>query len=369
MKPHFEDQLPLMAQKKLLPVEKRESLGGKTFWCLGWSLQLVLIVAHSASAAPCTSVRAACSEWVTIGQAAGRPSRTFIYRSHSLETRNEEITRALIVVHGAGRDAGNYFRHVLAAAFLANSLENAVVVAPRFASNNGGGCLDKLENDELNWTCAGPERWTAGGRATNNRQVTSFEMADEILRKLARKEIFPNLTTIVVAGHSAGGQFVTRYQMANQVHDRLGVEIAYVVSNPSSYAYPDSLRPNPKPPPPFVPFSDAVSCPTFDAWPYGLQNRKGYTASFSDEQLKKQMVARPTTYLLGGLDILPLFGFDGSCSAMAQGPTRLARGLAFSRYLNEEYGAEHGILIVPSCGHNARCMFTADPALPLLFPK
>lgn len=125
----------------------------------------------------------------------------------------------------------------------------------------------------------------------------------------------------------------------------------------------------PKPPPPFVPFSDAANCTTFDTWPYGLQNRKGYPSRFSDEQLKKQMAARPTTYLLGGLDILPLFGFDGSCSAMAQGPTRLARGLAFGRYVNEKYGAQHRILIVPSCGHNARCMFTAEPALALIFPK
>jgi hypothetical protein len=81
------------------------------------------------------------------------------------------------------------------------------------------------------------------------------------------------------------------------------------------------------------------------------------------------MAARQTTYLLGGLDILPLFGFDASCSAMAQGPTRLARGLAFGKYVNEKYGAKHKTLVVPACGHNARCMFTDDAVLPLIFPK
>ena len=55
----------------------------------------------------------------------------------------------------------------------------------------------------------------------------------------------------------------------------------------------------------------------------------------SDEQLKKQLVARPTTYLLGQVDTLPLGGFDSSCSAMAQGPTRRARGEAFVKYVNE----------------------------------
>jgi hypothetical protein len=108
-------------------------------------------------------------------------------------------------------------------------------------------------------------------------------------------------------------------------------------------------------------------------WPYGLdlenRNRTGYTASLTDDQLKKQLAARPTTYLLGELDVLPLGGFDGSCPAMAQGPTRLARGQAFHKYVSEKFGAKHGVTLVPLCGHNARCMFTAEVALPILFPK
>jgi hypothetical protein len=54
---------------------------------------------------------------------------------------------------------------------------------------------------------------------------------------------------------------------------------------------------------------------------------------------------------------------------MAQGPTRLARGQAFGAYVNAKYHAKHQVVVVPLCGHNARCMFTADLALPILFPK
>ncbi len=54
---------------------------------------------------------------------------------------------------------------------------------------------------------------------------------------------------------------------------------------------------------------------------------------------------------------------------MRQGPTRLARGQAFGKYVDEQLGARHDIVVVQLCGHNARCMFTADSALPLLFPK
>lgn len=89
------------------------------------------------------------------------------------------------------------------------------------------------------------------------------------------------------------------------------------------------------PPPPFGRFNDASSCTAYDDRPYGMKGRSGYSARLSDDQMKKQAPTRAVTYLRGGLDILPLFGFDGSCSAMAQGPTRLARGLAYHRHANE----------------------------------
>ena len=336
----------------------------------------LFLLSAVAYAAPCTTAAPNCTEWVAL---AGGPARSLIYRSYSLDAKNEQITRALIVVHGQGRDADNYFRTSLAAAFLAGALEDTVVIAPRFASDDGRGCRDTLAQSEVSWSCSG-DSWRSGGVATNDPKLTSYDFADAILRKLARKEVFPNLKVIVVAGHSAGGQFVTRYEMTNQVHDTLGVPVTYVVSNPSSYAYPDAARPVPtgaseaaSPAPAaaseFGGFSDARNCTTYDHWPYGLQGRTGYAAQFTGDQLKKQLAARPVTYLLGEIDVLPLGGFDTSCPAMAQGSTRLERGLAFVRYVDLRYGAHHHAVVVPLCGHNARCMFTAEPALPILFPK
>ena len=91
--------------------------------------------------------------------------------------------------------------------------------------------------------------------------------------------------------------------------------------------------------------------------------------AIGDEQLRKQLLARLVTYLLGGLDTLPLAGFDASCPAMAQGPHRLGRGQAFAAYVKQRYATEQKVVVVTLCGHSARCMFTADPTLPVLFPK
>ena len=89
----------------------------------------------------------------------------------------------------------------------------------------------------------------------------------------------------------------------------------------------------------------------------------------SAEYLRAQASSRPVTYLLGDSDILPSGVFDVSCPAMAQGPTRLARGLAYAKYMNDNFGAHHRTAIVPFCGHSARCLFTSDVALPIIFPR
>jgi hypothetical protein len=89
----------------------------------------------------------------------------------------------------------------------------------------------------------------------------------------------------------------------------------------------------------------------------------------ADEQLKRQLASRSVTYLLGDADLVPFGGFDNSCPAMAQGPTRLARGLAYARYMNEQHEARHETVVVEACGHDDRCMFTSNQALPLLFPR
>ncbi len=325
------------------------------------------------TAPPCTTATVACTEWVSLGVG---PGRGMIYRSYSLDAPNSRVTRALVMVHGTGRNADHYFLTAMSAAFLAAALEDTVVIAPHMID-----ATDHAEPNEVVWQ----NSWRTGGPAKDNASLSSFDFVDEILRKLAKKSIFPNLRQIVVAGHSAGGQFASRYAMSSKVHDTLGVPVSYVVANPSSYAWPDAVRPLPQDDadpvaakdgwnsmPPHTKFTfgpfDATKATNFNNWPAGLENRTGYTAQMSNDQLKKQLVERPTTFLLGQVDTLPLGGFDSSPNAMAQGPTRRARGEAFVKYVNEVLGAKQRIVIVSECGHNDRCMFTTGIVLPFIFP-
>lgn len=336
--------------------------------------------AWAQSDAPCTSAPGACTEWVTVG---GGPARALVYRSYSLDVRNERVTRLLVMVHGKNRDADNYYSTAMAAAFLAHAIDDTAVVAPYMASS-ARDCEDPVTPPQIDFSCTG-DSWRAGASALSHPHLTSFDFVDEILRK-ATSGVFPNLHHIVVAGHSAGGQFTMRYAMSNKLHDQLGVDLSYVVANPSSYPWPDAARPLPtgdahpsaaqaawEDEHPHARFEfgaiDARQCPDFNHWPFGLDARTtGYTRDIDSERLVRQLASRPTTYVLGQIDVLPVAGFDSSCAAMMQGPTRRARGEAFVAYMQQRWRAHHRVRIVPDCGHNARCIFTADEVLPLLFP-
>ena len=341
----------------------------------------ILAQRSSPATAPCTAATSACTEWVTLG---GGPARSMIYRSFPLDVKNAGIKRALIMVHGTNRNPDHYFASASAAAFLAGVQSDTVVIAPSIKSSDTG-CNDKLQPNEVSWSCRG-DSWRSGGNALSNPELTSFDFVDEILRKLADKKVFPNLTNIVVAGHSAGGQFVSRYEMASRVTDKLGVAVSFAVSNPSSYAWPDASRALPskdgapeaavlgwKEETPHTNFSfgpfDSAKATNYDIWPYGLEKRtSGYTAKMDDDVLRRQLVTRDVTYLLSQVDTLPLGGFDGSPSAMAQGATRRARGEAFVKYVNETMGGKGKVLIIPECGHNDRCVYTTDAVFPVIFP-
>jgi len=161
------------------------------------------------------------------------------YSTFPLDSRNPAVTRALIMVHGANRNADHYFETATAAGFLAGALENTIIVAPRFTAGR-----DTAIANEVMWP-EGRNSWRAGGMSPSSPTLSSFDFIDDIVRKLADKKIFPNLAKIVIAGHSAGGQLATRYEMANKVHGTPGVSISYVVANPSSYAWPVVMRPLP----------------------------------------------------------------------------------------------------------------------------
>ena len=185
----------------------------------------------------------------------------------------------------------------MAAAFLAGAVDDTVVIAPHSRQR---GLQDKLEANEVSWSCNG-DSWRSGGSATSHPDLSSFDFVDEILRKLAKKATFPNLT------RDRRRRALRRRSVRDALRDgQSRSRHARRRRSPTSSRI-RRATPGPTPPAPlaaddadaaaakegwntenvhtkftFGAVRRGASAPNYNRWPLGLENRTGgYTAKMS----------------------------------------------------------------------------------------
>lgn len=268
------------------------------------------------------------------------------------------ISRAIIVLHGRLRNADEYYISAHTAQVAAgDDGKSALMIVPQFLAE-----VDieahKLPADTLRWSLTG---WEGGDAALAPNPLSSFDALDAILAKLSDRRIFPNLKQVVIAGHSGGGQVAQRYAIAGKGEAALSrqhIDIRYVVANPSSYAYFGNERPVP---------AIAASCPGYNVWKYGMEQRPPYLADATPAALEQRYVERDVVYLLGALDTKP--AADKTCMGEAQGPNRYARGHAYADVMaKRNHGTpNHRVWDVAGVGHDGDKMLTSKCGLAALF--
>jgi pimeloyl-ACP methyl ester carboxylesterase len=290
-----------------------------------------------------------------------------LYLSKDWSVAQPQVTRAVIVVHGKLRNADVYFRTAQNARDAAHAdPDTTLLIAPQFLAT-----LDLRVHDEpadlLRWRGNG---WMGGEAAQAPLPISSYDVLDAIVTRLADRKLFPNLRHVVFAGHSGGAQVVQRYAVAARniaVLTDAGIDVRYVVASPSTYAYFDAQRPNAQGV--AAPF-DAAQCPDFNQWKYGMDNRPPYLDDRSPAQLEAAYAARRIDYLVGGDDDDPQqSALDKTCAAEAQGPQRVARADGYYRYIRARHpdNLKQSFHIVPGVGHNGARMLTSVCALAAMF--
>ncbi|WP_325088330.1 alpha/beta hydrolase [Burkholderia contaminans] len=286
-----------------------------------------------------------------------------VYADHPVDKAAPDVTRVFIVIHGTLRNADAYYASGLKVVEKAGAAgQGTMVVAPQFLTRADTRAFS-LPAPTLAWT---QEGWKGGEPARQPAPISSFTALDALLAHFADRGLYPALSTVVVIGHSAGAQLLQRYAVAGHEGDaleRAGIAVRYVVANPSSYLYFDDERPD----------GQAIAdgtCPSATQWKYGLKSAPPYVASQDVRDLETRYVARHVVYLLGQADTNPYTHFiDRSCAAMAQGPYRLARGLAYFDYLKKRHPDDlaQQVVEVPGVGHDGFGMFTSACGLAVLF--
>lgn len=289
-----------------------------------------------------------------------------LFTSQPLNTRNNENSHLLIMIHGGGLTAGSYFeRGQKLASHLKLDKNKTIIIAPQFLEKG----VKHTERGLLFWD----SKWRGGGKSLSVDQndklpsLSSYQVLDQLIQAVVDKN--PNIQKILILGHSAGGQFNLRYAATNNLHILLknkDIHVLHVVANPSSYLYLNKTR--------FKFTDDAriveassdafAECPTYNHYKYGLENRYGYSAHIQDDEIIKRLFSRQIIFLLGTSDNKRNWGLNTSCEGDAQGNNRYERGLIYKHHLQslsrDFVSNRHIWLEILGVDHDSTKMFIHD---------
>ncbi|HEY1656384.1 MAG TPA: hypothetical protein VGF86_14870 [Candidatus Tumulicola sp.] len=324
------------------------------------ALALVALLASAAAVSPTStpqpdnSGKLADRQFLVVAARGSGVARYF--GSGSLDG-DRAATRAIIVVHGVLRDA-DYYYDTGAIAIAQAHAGGTLLIAPQFVER-GDLAGHAVAANTLWWS----GKWPGGSDALSPAPVSTYDVFDAMIARLADRSRFPKMREIVLIGHSAGGQIVQRYAVvgkAKQLDPGSAVPVHLIVANPSSYFYFGNYRPVPQ-----------TGCADFNRWRYGLAGAPPYVVG-TDAQLERRYVRRHVTYLLGTADTNPAEDdLDRSCGGEAQGPYRYARGKYYVAYLARRHpaGTAQDYAYVRGVPHDNRRMFTSACGLGVIFGK
>jgi hypothetical protein len=277
------------------------------------------------------------------------------YGSRSLAEPDAAVKAVLVVIPGGETNGPVYFQAAMETTRVAGRLDDTAVITLQFQTAD-----QNPRRDELYWTGA----WQEGADSLEGSKTSSFAVLDEVLELASRS--FPDAKSIVLAGHSSGGQIINRYvALGGPIAD--SDRLVFVVMNPSTYVYMDDRR---------VrddgtfrrPVGTTTDCPGFNDWKYGIDTLPPYAAQLSLEEVHQRMFRR-NVVLMPGLDDKGPEGVDTNCPAMYHGVNRIERTRHYWNYIQTFPSWKQNVRLieVPGIGHAGGEMIKSSQFRELVF--
>lgn len=297
------------------------------------------------------------------------------YSSHGpIETiMDSSIDMALVMIHGSGRNADDYFCSVSAAVELQTNYSNVLLITPRFYSESD-------QRDEqgsfLFWKDEGDGPWRYGADSLAPARVSSYTALDKLVESIWKQ--LPTLKKLVVAGHSSGGQTVQRWTLLTS--SWVSGRMHSVVANPSSFAYLTPLR--------FIEGdwslpSEDITCPRYNEWEWGLDDGGEMEVPYREVALRntthviERFRDRRVFYLAGSQDRCNVsstpgwchsHGMETTCMDELQGSNRFERSARYVSSLRRlGFWKGHVRRVVQDVGHDHALMFQSPEGLEGVF--
>jgi hypothetical protein len=306
---------------------------------------------------PCTSASNDCLQTMVYeNDAIGELDFYASYPIYEENAEWQELEAAIIVVHGANRNADDYFSFMMTTLQQVNLDDKVALLAPHFKNNT------EAAGAQFYWTNTG---WRAGNNSLDPARVSSFELTDALINRLADTTHFPVLKNIIVTGHSSGGLFTHLFTAANTTENQYpGITFDYICANSQYFYYPGDERIDETSNELFTP----SGCSGYNFYPTGYNAVPEYVATTGQSEFNERFIHRSLIYLLGNGNTADPTLNTSDCFATLLGSSRYQRGENMYRYMELKYAGthNHSKTVVDGVGHDGRAMYQSPEFQTLL---
>jgi hypothetical protein len=304
---------------------------------------------------PCLNT-STCKQSTIITHTTGKGNFDFYanYPIYEEKAKWQKLEKAVIVVHGASVNPDDYYRYMTTTLEALGISKKTVLIAPDFKSTAG-------TSGDLYWSSLG---YRDGKASNGTTQISSFEVLDILINRLADKNFFPVLNEIVITGQSSGGLFVHTYAAGNRSEsNHKNIHFEYIVSESQYFYYPTNERIDEQTNKVYVP----TNCNGLQFWPFGFEVVPKYVSTMDRATFNDRFVNRSITYLLGNGS-----GSDSElnitdCEAVLSGLSRYKRGENMYLYMNLKYpNHKHKKTIAQGISHNGSAIYNSPEFRSLL---
>lgn len=289
--------------------------------------------------------------------------------NHPLHERNDDVQHVILAIHSSNHDALMVYDSCMKLIDSYGDLnKSTLVIAPQFLMEKH--VRSSTDKNLLFWKVY--PFWGSSISTTKSAgrdlRISAYSILDQVMSDICSRTTFPNVQTLTILGHSAGGQLVNRFAASNTVEfdaaRPAGVRCRYIVMNPSSYVYfspkrsvNESTRDFSIPPRKVI-----ESHPGYNSYGYGLDTLYSYHRKngLTPQKIRQMYPQRNVIYLLGEEDCVADASMSTHPHAMLQGDNRLERGKIYYGHLIDEFGPRikntQKIVIIPKVGHSGRHM-------------
>ncbi|MFH6768830.1 Ig-like domain-containing protein [Gaetbulibacter aquiaggeris] len=297
-----------------------------------------------------------CKQSVLISNATGEGNFDF-YANYPIYEDNaqwQNLEKAVIVVHGASINPDDYYGYMTTTFEALGISEKTVLIAPDFKSS-------EVSSGDLYWSSLG---YRDGKASNGTTKISSFEVLDILINRLADKNHFPVLNEIVVTGQSSGGRFVHTYAAGNRSEStHTDIHFEYIVSESQYFYYPTNQRIDEQTNNLYVP----SNCNGLRFWPFGYELAPDYVNVLDKTAFDERFVNRSITYLLGNGSGTDSELNISDCEAVLSGSSRYQRGENMYLYMGLKLpGHNHKKTITQGISHNGSAIYTSPEFKALL---